>query len=144
MVLLVVAGSICAVAQNKRWGTAANEQILAEITREIDLTEAQQLRIRTILSAERPTLEQLTPKLTQAQRQLRDTSADGKFDEAQVRAIAAGQAQTMIELIVLKQRVRARIYNEVLTPDQRIRAALLRQTGQPVAVVPLPDLPTIR
>jgi Spy/CpxP family protein refolding chaperone len=144
VVLLVVAGGICAVAQNEKSGTAADEQILAEITREIDLTDAQQLRIRTILSAERQTFEQLTSKLTQAHRQLRETSADGKFDEAQVRAIAAGKAQTMIELIVLKQRMRARIYNEVLTPNQRIQAAMLRHTEQPVAVVPLTDLPTIR
>jgi Spy/CpxP family protein refolding chaperone len=144
VVLLVVAGGICAVAQTQKPGTTDVERILAHLANEIDLTEPQQLRLRTILSTERQTFEPLMKQLTQAQRQMREATADGKFDEAQVRAIASGQAQTMAELIVLKERVRARIYNEVLTPDQRIQAALLRQTELPVAVVPLTDAPTIR
>lgn len=51
----------------------------------------------------------------------------------------------MTELIVLKERVRVRIYNEVLTPEQRIQAArMLQRIERPVAVVPLTDAPTIR
>ena len=76
---------------------------------------------------------------------MREATADGKFNEAQVRAIAAGQAHTMSELIVLKERVRARICNEVLTPEQRIQAArMFQHTERSVAVVPLTDAPTIR
>lgn len=144
-VLLVVAGGIGTVAQTQKPGTSAVEQILAHVVSEIDLTEPQQLRIRAILSTDRQNFEPLMKQLTQAQRQMREATADGKFNEAQVRAIAAGQAQTMSELIVLKERVRARIYNEVLTPEQRIQAArMLQRIERPVAVVPLTDAPTIR
>lgn len=145
LVLLVVAGGICAIAQTQKPGTTAVDQILAQLANGIDLTEPQQLRIRAILSTERQNFEPLMKQLTQAQRQMREATADGKFNEAQVRAIAAGQAQTMSELIVLKERVRARIYNEVLTPEQRIQAArMLQRIERPVAVVPLTDAPTIR
>ncbi len=145
LVLSVAAGGICAVAQTQQPETPNVDQLLAPLANEIDLTEPQQLRIRTILSTERRTLEPLIKQLTQAQRQMREATANGKFDEAQVRAIAADQAQTMTELIVLKERVRARIYNEVLTPEQRIQAArMLQRIERPVAVVPLTDAPTIR
>lgn len=145
LVLLVVAGGICAVAQTQKPETPNVDQLLAPLANEIDLTEPQQLRIRTILSTERPTLEPLIKQLIQAQQQMHEATANGKFDEAQVRAIAADQAQTMTELIVLKERLRARIYNEVLTPEQRIQAARMPQRiERPVAVVPLNDAPTIR
>jgi Spy/CpxP family protein refolding chaperone len=145
VVLLVVAGGICAVAQTQNPQTPDVDQILAHLGNEVDLTERQQFRIRTILSMERPTFEPLMKQLAQAQRQMREATTNGKFDEAQVRAIAVGQAQTMSELIVLKERVRARIYNEVLTSEQRIQAARRPQRlEQPVAVVPITDAPTIR
>lgn len=145
LVLLVVAGGICTAAQTKKPRTADVDQVLAHLANGIDLTEPQQLRIRAILSTERQIFEPLMKQLTQAQRQMREATASGEFDEAQVRAIAADQAQTMTELIVLKERVRARIYNEVLTPEQRIQAArMLQRIGRPVAVVPLTDAPTIR
>jgi len=143
--LLVAAAGICAVAQNQKAGATAVEQILAHVANEIDLTEPQQSRIRTILSTERQSFETLMKQLSQAQRQMREATADGKFDEAQVRAIATGQAQTMTELIVLKERLRTKIFNEVLTPEQRMQAArMLERIERPVEVVPLTDAPTIR
>ena len=73
------------------------------------------------------------PLMAQAaknRQQLHEATANGKFDEAQVRTIAAQQAQTMSELIVAKERVKAKIYNEVLTPEQRSKADQMLQRIQ--------------
>lgn len=143
--VLVVGGGFCTAAQTQKPRTADVDQVLAHLVDGIELTEPQQLRIRAILSTERQIFEPLLKQLTQAEQEMREATANGKFDEAHVRVIAAGQAQTRTELIVLKERLRARIYNEVLTPEQRIQAARMRQRiERPVAVVPLTDAPTIR
>ncbi len=143
--VLVVASGICTTAQTQKPQTTDVDQVLAHLVNGIDLTEPQQLRIRVILATERQIFEPLLKQLTQGEQEMREATANGKFDEARVRVIAAGQAQSMTELIVLKERLRAKIYNEVLTPEQRIQAArMLQHNGRPVAVVPLSDAPTIR
>jgi Spy/CpxP family protein refolding chaperone len=145
LVLLVVAGGICAVAQTQNPQPPDVDQILAHLGNEVNLSEHSRARSERSYRWNDQPLSGFMKQLTQAQRQMREATTNGKFDEAQVRAIAVGQAQTMTELIVLKEGVRARIYNEVLTSEQRIQAArMLQRIEQPVAVVPLTDAPTIR
>ncbi|OYT71925.1 MAG: hypothetical protein CFK52_06725 [Chloracidobacterium sp. CP2_5A] len=88
---------------------------------ELNLTEEQQAQIRQILEAERTTAEPLMKQLKAGHDQLRALGADGIFNEAQVRVIAQQQAQTMAELMVSKERTKARVA-AVLTPEQRERA----------------------
>ncbi len=88
---------------------------------ELNLTEDQQAQIRQILEAERAAVEPLMKQLKAGRDQLRTLGADGFFNEAQVRVIAQQQAQAMTELIVSKERAKARIA-AVLTPEQRERA----------------------
>ncbi|MFQ3581983.1 MAG: Spy/CpxP family protein refolding chaperone [Chloracidobacterium sp.] len=88
---------------------------------ELNLTEEQQAQIRQILETERATAEPLMKQLKAGHDQLRTLGLDGIFNEAQVRVIAQQQAQTMTELIVSKERVKAQVA-AVLTPEQRERA----------------------
>lgn len=53
-------------------------------------------------------------------------NANGNFDEAKARAIADEQATTVSQLFVERERLISRIYNEVLTPEQRVKADQLR------------------
>jgi Spy/CpxP family protein refolding chaperone len=111
---------------------------LEHLTRELNLTEAQQAEIKAFMDAERTTLENLMTKLDAERRQLDEATKGGQFDEAQVRALAAQQAQTFTELIVEHKRVEARLYS-LLTPEQRTRFEQLRQRRQPPPPPPPPS-----
>ena len=92
------------------------------MTRHLDLTDAQQTQVKSILEAERSRFGPLLTDAAMNRKQLNESTASGKFDEAEVRSLAARQAQTMTEMIVEKERVKAKIYNEVLTAEQRTKA----------------------
>ena len=68
--------------------------------------------------------------MDEQRKQLDAATANGQFDEAQVRALAGQQAQTMTELIVEHKRVDAKIYS-VLTQEQRARFEQFRQPRGP-------------
>jgi protein CpxP len=116
-----------AVYARHHGGLGGHRGFMGHIARELNLTDAQQTQIKSIIEAEKQKAEPLLAQVKSNRQQLRDATTGGKFDEAQVRQIAAQQAQTMAELIVTKERVKARIYNEVLTPEQRTKADQLLQ-----------------
>lgn len=136
IVTLVVAGCIYAAAgTHNAMGSSAFDgqqgpgervgerhgRILEHIAAELKLTDAQKEQIKGIIWAERPTVQPLVQNLMQDVQSMRKITADGQFDEAQVRALAAQQGQTITELIVEKERVQSKIF-AVLTPEQRTKA----------------------
>lgn len=96
-------------------------RILAHLARELNLTEAQKTEIHAVFAAERQNVMPLLGQLHDAKRQYDSANAPGSFDEAKARAFAARQAQTIAELIVVKERVKSKVY-AVLTPEQREKA----------------------
>lgn len=88
------------------------------MARELNLSDAQTSQIKSILDEARPTVDALMRKLDDAHKQMEAATANGQFDENQVRALANQQAQTIADLIVEQERVKSKIYN-VLTPEQR-------------------------
>jgi Spy/CpxP family protein refolding chaperone len=100
------------------------------LSRELNLTDAQTAELKAFLDTERPTVDALMKKLEESHRQLGDATANGHFDEAQVRALATQQAQTMADLIVEQERVKAKIYN-TLTPEQRAKVEEMHKRGGP-------------
>ncbi len=128
LVALVLTGSVYAVrhARGNR-NLSFTERIAARIARRLDLTDAQQAKVKSILEAERQNVSPLFAQAAKNRQQLHEATANGKFDEAQVRTIAAQQGQTMTELIVARERVKSKIYNDVLTPEQRTKADELMQ-----------------
>ena len=121
---LLVTGSAYAFVRHERGmrNRPFAERIVGHLTRQLDLTDTQQTQVKTMLEAQRQSVAPLLAQAAKNRQQLHDATASGKFDEAQVRTIAAQQAQTMTELIVAKEKVKAKIYNEVLTAEQRIKA----------------------
>jgi Spy/CpxP family protein refolding chaperone len=99
----------------------------AYIAHELDLSDAQRTQIKSIWAAERPTV---TPLLRQLLNQCGEMSAadsNGSFDEAKARAIADKLTATISQLLVERQRLISKIYNDVLTPEQRVKADRLRE-----------------
>ena len=96
-------------------------RVFARLASELKLTDAQQTEIKQIVRDELANARPLFEKLRENRKQLREAGGDGQFDEARVRATASEQGQTLSELIVAKERAKAKIFN-VLTPEQRVRA----------------------
>jgi Spy/CpxP family protein refolding chaperone len=96
------------------------------IARELNLTPEQKAQIEQIIESEKPNVRPLVLQLAEHRKQLKALGQDGNFNEAQVRAIAQQQGQTMTELIVIKERTQSRIF-AVLTPEQREKAAQMRE-----------------
>jgi Spy/CpxP family protein refolding chaperone len=99
--------------------------VLPRMTKELNLTDAQQAQIKSILQAERAKTQPMMQQLHKNE-QAQNAAVNGNFDEAKAQAFAAGQAQLMQNLIVEKQRTKAQIYS-VLTPEQRDKAQTLMQ-----------------
>jgi Spy/CpxP family protein refolding chaperone len=124
---LVVGCTVSAAVRHNRAHRPMIDRLVSRVTRQLDLTDAQQAQVKSILEAERSKVAPLFAAAEENRRQLHESTASGKFDEAQVRSLAAQQAQAMTEMIVEKERVKVRIYNEVLTAEQRAKADQLRE-----------------
>ena len=65
-------------------------------------------------------MQPLLQQLALTRHQLRQFEEGGTFDEAQVRAIAGQQAQTLTELTVQKARIEAELV-KILTSEQKAK-----------------------
>lgn len=156
LAVIVVAGAIFATAQSGPGDTPRQRQQggapppppppppppfglprLDRLARDLNLTEAQQAELKVFFDAERQALDSLMKKMDQERQQLDEATANGQFDEAQVRALAGQQAQTFVDLVVEHKRAEAKIYS-ILTPEQRNRFAQLRQRREPPPPPPPP------
>lgn len=87
----------------------------------LDLTDEQKTRIKAIMEAEKPVVQPLIQQVAAQRQELRQATSNGQFNEAQVQELATKQGQTMTQLIIAKERVKAQIF-AVLTPEQRAKA----------------------
>lgn len=85
----------------------------------LNLSDAQQAQIKTIMEKERPVLQPLLQQVHQDEQQLHPY-AEGAYDEAKVRTLAAQQSQTQIELTVQRTRIHNELF-QVLTPEQQAK-----------------------
>jgi len=92
------------------------------MAQQLNLTDTQKQQIKTLLQSEKPTIQPLTASLASDRKAMWEATASGKFDETQVRSIANQQAQTMAQLMVERERIKSKIYNTVLTADQKTKA----------------------
>lgn len=101
------------------------ERMLKRAAVVLDLTEAQKQQIKAVLEAEKPVVQPLLKDLATNRQALLTTTDNGQFNEADVQTIATKQGQTLAQLIVEKERVKAQVY-AILTPEQRAKAEKLR------------------
>jgi Spy/CpxP family protein refolding chaperone len=137
IVALVISGAIFALGharagmQHGQWGRHfGGPGMLEHMARELNLTDAQQVQVKTILEAAHAAVEPLHKKMEEAHKQIEAATANGQFDEAQIRAIANQQAQAMVDSIVEHERTKAKIYS-ILTAEQRVKADELHKRGGP-------------
>ena len=130
-ILMALAAGLAttAFAQHRGMGFGRNNGwMLKHMTRQLNLTEAQQTQIKGIMAGEKTRIKPMMQQLRQNQ-QTEDANINGSFDENQARTFANKQAQLMTDLIVEKERMRSQVY-AVLTPEQRQKALQLTQERQ--------------
>jgi Spy/CpxP family protein refolding chaperone len=93
--------------------------------KKLNLTDAQKKEMFSIRLDARAKVKPLVQKLKEGREQLR-ALPKGQFDEAKVRSIAKGQADTLVQIIVEKERMKSMMY-AVLTPEQRAKAEQMRE-----------------
>jgi protein CpxP len=132
IVALIIGATIFAVGQGDavlahfqhRGGGSPHSfgpEMVDHIARELNLTEAQKAQIKTLMEAAHATLAPLQQKKDDLHKQLELATANGQFDEAQVRSLANQQGQLMAETIVEHERMKSKAYS-LLTPEQRTKA----------------------
>ncbi len=103
-------------------------EFVDRMARALDLTDSQQTQIKSILESARATGESLHNRIDEVHKQIEAVTANGQFDEAQVRALANQQAQLMADTIVEHERAKSKIFG-VLTPEQRVKAEEMHKRG---------------
>jgi Spy/CpxP family protein refolding chaperone len=108
-------------------GPMMGGRMLGHVARYLDLSEAQKAQIKTMWQAEKPATMPLIQQLANGRKQMLALTGNGTFDQAKVQTLATQQAQTLVQLMVTKERLQSEIYNKVLTPEQRTKADAMRQ-----------------
>ena len=132
IVALIIGGTIFALGQSDAVRShfqhrgaglphSLGPEMVDHLALALNLTEAQKAQTKTLIEAAQATVSPLQQKMGEVRKQLELATANGQFDEAQVRALATQQAQLMAETIVEHERIKSKIYN-LLTPEQRAKA----------------------
>jgi periplasmic protein CpxP/Spy len=112
---LVIAGAAAAQGASA-WGQNRRSRFLVRhLIHDLNLTDAQQAQIKTILQNERPAIEAISEKIEQGNEQLRSKPT---FDEEFVRSVAEQQAANFADAVVEKEKIRSEIF-AVLNPEQQ-------------------------
>ncbi|HEY2976138.1 MAG TPA: Spy/CpxP family protein refolding chaperone [Pyrinomonadaceae bacterium] len=107
------------------------QDMVEHISRELNLTDAQKEQVKTILEAQHATEEERHAKLDDIRKQIDAATANGQFDEAQVRPLANQQAQLMADEMVDHLRLHSKLYS-LLTAEQRTKAdQMMKRHGEP-------------
>ncbi len=97
----------------------------ARFAEKLNLTDVQKEQMKQIAEASRAKNQPLRENMKSIRQQLKAATADGQFNEAQVQALAAQQANLSAQMIVERERTKAQMY-QVLTPEQQAQAKQLR------------------
>ena len=135
--VLVIGATIFAVAQGpeamKRmhgYGPHGHGDMLEHMSRELNLTDEQKQQVKAIMESVESSAQGIHAKLEETHKQLEAATANGQFDEAQVRTLANQQAQLEADMMVEHLRAKAKVF-AILTPEQRVKAEEMHQRMGP-------------
>jgi len=127
----------CQAPQRPAGGPPPPPLMNEHLARELNLSDEQNAQVKAVFDAEHSTVEGLMKKLDELREQLRAATANGQFDEAQVRTLANQQGQTQADLIVEHERTKAKIYS-LLTAEQRTKLEQIHEHMKPPFPGPRP------
>ena len=105
-------------------------EMIEHMSRELGLTDAQKTQVKAVFDEAMTGEDARRAKDEELHKQLEAITANGQFDETQVRNIANQQGALMAERIVEHERMKSKIF-AVLTPEQRTKAEEMHKRGGP-------------
>jgi Spy/CpxP family protein refolding chaperone len=104
--------------------------MLEHMSRALNLTDAQKQQAKAIMDSVESTASGIHAKLGEVHKQLEAATANGQFDETQVRTLANQEAQLEADMKVEHFRAISKVFS-ILTPEQRVKAEELhKQMGR--------------
>jgi protein CpxP len=111
-------------------GKGGHGEMLEHMSRALNLTDEQKQQVKGIMDSVESTASGIHAKLEEVHKQLGAATANGQFDETQVRTLANQQAQLEADMTVEHFRAMSKVFG-ILTPEQRTKAEELhKQMGQ--------------
>ena len=121
-------------------GGPGHGDMLEHMARELSLTDSQKQQVKAIMDAAESATEGTRAKLDEIHKQLDAATANGQFDETQVRNLATQQAQLESEMMVEHLRAKSKVYS-ILTTEQRAKAEEMHKRMGPPRRPGPPDGP---
>ena len=129
---LLIAGSIFVIAQKvgnkdgRGFGPGhGRDGGFGIALRGLDLTDEQKAKVKEIMESGRANAEPLIEQMRDNHEKISVLGTDGKFNQAQVEALAAEQGNITAKMIVEKEKIKAQIF-AILTDEQKAKAEALR------------------
>jgi Spy/CpxP family protein refolding chaperone len=94
------------------------EEVFAPITNQLNLTNEQKFRVASIVTATIFQADPLMDQLDDLDDQINEVTLAYPVDENRIRQLSTQEAEVMGQIIAMKARARARMY-QLLTPPQR-------------------------
>jgi Spy/CpxP family protein refolding chaperone len=94
---------------------------MGHMLRDLNLTDAQQQQVKSIMEANKGNLHPLMLQMEQNRLAMLQATSGGAYDQAKVQALAAQQAQLQTAITVQHEALQHQIYTQVLTADQRAK-----------------------
>jgi periplasmic protein CpxP/Spy len=107
-------------------GKGGHGEMLEHMSRALNLTDAQKQQVKAIMDSVESTADGIHAKLEEVHRQLDAATANGQFDETQVRTLANQQAQLEADMTVEHFRAMSKVFG-ILTLEQRAKAEELHK-----------------
>jgi Spy/CpxP family protein refolding chaperone len=130
---LIVVSITVAWTQTRTWGGGHgpfwfHHGPMGFVGHELDLSDTQKSRIKTIWQGERPNIAVLVREFASEQKEMDAISfQDGAADEGRMHDISAREGATLAKLFEEKEKLTGKIYSQVLNPAQRKKADELRK-----------------
>jgi Spy/CpxP family protein refolding chaperone len=109
-----------------QWGMG--DHVMGFFADYLDLTDAQQAQMKTIMHTQRESMKPLFQQSRQIEQQLHQY-VEGTFDETKVRALATQEALIEAELTVAQTRTHNQLF-QLLTADQQTKMKQFEATHQ--------------
>ena len=128
VLVLVVGATVLALAQGQRGMDGMGQgkgpghgEMLEHMARVLNLTDVQKQQVKAIMDSTESVAKDIHGKLEENQKQIEAATANGQFDEAQVRTLANQKGQLEADMTVEHLRAMSKVY-AILTPEQRVKA----------------------
>ncbi len=130
---IITTGSVFIFAQKgddaKHRGPGKDRQgrEFGRMFKHLELTDEQKTQAKALFSASREKTSSLREASKANRSKMRELTANGGFDEAQIVALANEQAAVEAQVTVERLRVRSQMYN-LLTPEQKAKAEEMKNS----------------